>query len=375
MAPIIRRLRETNWAIPFVIATGQQDDLLDRALEDFAIYPDHVFPYDPKGANVVPTLMSLTGRLDEIFGRVRPSLVISQGDTTSVLAASLSAFYRGIPFVHVEAGLRTGDVTAPFPEEFHRRAIAVSTTLHCTPTATAARHLRRENIPADDILVSGNTVIDSLLETAAERPSAPPGFPKGLKTILLTAHRRESFGEPLRAAFTAIRDFVDATSDTAVFFPVHPNPSAHAIAHEILSDHERIVLAGPASYREIVGAMQRAWLVVTDSGGLQEEAPALGTPVLVLRDVTERPEAVDAGAVRVVGTDHDRVYQALSHLYSDTAAYKRMAKPIFPYGDGHAAQRIVAALRIQTAAWAGAEARAAVPQHRRATWTVSHLRS
>lgn len=368
MAPVIRRLRQTNWAVPLVIATGQQDGLLELALSDFQLRPDHAIPYDPKGANVVPVLISIAGKLDEVFDQTRPALVIAQGDTTSVFAAALAAFYRHIPFVHVEAGLRTGDFTAPFPEEFHRRAIAVSTAMHCVPTETSAQNLRRENIPASRILLSGNTVIDTLLETAAESPAAPPGFPKASRTILLTAHRRENFGAPLREALTAIRTFIDATPDTAVFFPVHPNPAARSIAHQILSNHDRIVLAEPLSYCQIVGAMQRAWLVVTDSGGLQEEAPALGKPVLVLRDVTERPEAVAAGAVSVIGTTHSRVYQALIDLHRDTAAYDRMARPIFPYGDGQAAQKIVAALRMQVAARPGAEERATVRQYGGVTW-------
>jgi UDP-N-acetylglucosamine 2-epimerase (non-hydrolysing) len=368
MAPVIRRLRQTNWAVPFVIATGQQDGLLEKALNDFQLLPDHAIPYDSKGTNVVPVLTSIAGKLDEVFDRFRPGLVIAQGDTTSVFAAAIAAFYRRIPFVHIEAGLRTGDFSAPFPEEFHRRAIAVSTALHCTPTKTAARHLRKENIPASRILVSGNTVIDTLLETAAESPAPPPGFPTLPRTILLTAHRRENFGEPLREALTAIRAFVDATPDTAVFFPVHPNPAARAVAHQILSNHERIVLAEPLSYREIVGAMQQAWLVVTDSGGLQEEAPALGKPVLVLRDVTERPEAVIAGAVRMVGTTHRRIFQALSDLHCNTAVYKRMARPIFPYGDGHAARRIVEALRVQLAIGTSEEVRTAVRLRAAAAW-------
>ena len=369
MAPVIRRLQQTRWAVPFVIATGQQDHLLERALTDFRLRPDHTIPYDCKGDNVATALMSIAGRLDAVFDRIRPALVIAQGDTTSVFAAALAAFYRRIPFVHVEAGLRTGDLAAPFPEEYHRRAIAVSTALHCTPTETAARQLRMENIPASHILVSGNTVIDALLETAAERPGPPPGFPKAARVILLTAHRRENFGAPLREALTAIRAFVDATPDTAVYFPVHPNPAARSIAHEILSNHERIVLAEPAPYREIVGAMQRAWLVVTDSGGLQEEAPALRKPELVLRDVTERPEAVAAGAVRLVGTTRAKIFQSLTDLHRNGAAYERMARPIFPYGDGRAAQRIVAALQVQMAARMGAKSYAVARQFGGGPWT------
>jgi UDP-N-acetylglucosamine 2-epimerase (non-hydrolysing) len=369
MSPVIRRLRQSDRMVPLVIATGQQDDLLDQALNAFRIVPDHVIPHDPKGTNVVPVLISIVGKLDAVFEQTRPAVVIAQGDTTSVFAASLAAFYRGIPFVHVESGLRTGDFAAPFPEEFHRRAIAVSTMLHCAPTEAAALHLRNENISPGRILMSGNTVIDSLLETAAGAPAPPRGFPQVPRPILLTAHRRENFGEPLREALTAIRTFVDASPDTAVFFPLHPNPAARSIAHQVLSNHPRIVLAEPASYGEIVGAMQRAWLVVTDSGGLQEEAPALGKPVLVLRDVTERPEAVAAGAVRVVGTARSRVLEALTYLHRDTTAYRRMARPIFPYGDGHAAQRIVAALQARMAVRSGTEAHAISRHEGGATWT------
>ena len=188
-------------------------------------------------------------------------------------------------------------------------------------------------------------MIDALAgEARPRRRRRRAGFPAAPRTILLTAHRRENFGEPLREALTAIRTFVNLTPDTAVYFPVHPNPAARSVAHEVFADHERVVLAEPVSYGEMVGAMQRAWLIVTDSGGLQEEGPALGKPVLVLRDVTERPEAVAAGAVRVVGTSRSRVFQALIDLYCERAAYERMARPVFPYGDGHAARRIVAAL-------------------------------
>ena len=368
MVPVIRRLRESGWADPFVIATGQQDGLLSKALDEFRVCPDHSIPYDPKGTDVVPVLTSILNKLGAVFERVHPAQVIAQGDTTSVYAAAVAAFYRRIPFVHIEAGLRTGDCSAPFPEEYHRRAIAVSTALHCAPTEAAAQHLRAENVPENRILVSGNTVIDILLETAALSPAAPSKFPKLPRVIVLTAHRRENFGEPLREALTAVRNFVDTAPDTAVFFPVHPNPAARSIAHQILSNHERIVLAEPASYSEIVGAMQRSWLVVTDSGGLQEEAPALGKSVLVLRNVTERPEAVVNGAVRVVGTTRGGVLEALTELYRNDALYQRMARPVFPYGDGHAAERIVAALQTHIAVPAGIQAQIAIRRQGRTTW-------
>jgi UDP-N-acetylglucosamine 2-epimerase (non-hydrolysing) len=359
MAPVIQRLARCGWAQPVIVATGQQDELLRQALADFSLRPDLAIPYDAKSASLMPILAALAAKLEAAFETIRPGIVIAQGDTTSVFAAALAAFYRRIPFVHVEAGLRTGDLCAPFPEEFHRRAIAVSTALHCAPTEIAAAHLRKENIAEERIVVSGNTVIDSLLHKAAQNPLAPAGFPAAPRTILLTAHRRESFGEPLREALTAIRTFVHSTPDTAVFFPVHPNPAARSVAFEVLGNHERIVLAEPVSYGEMVGAMQRAWLIVTDSGGLQEEGPALGKPVLVLRDVTERPEAVAAGAVRMVGTSRSKVFQSLIDLYCDSRAYERMARPVFPYGDGRAAQRIVAAVRERLVARNAAPLRAA----------------
>jgi UDP-N-acetylglucosamine 2-epimerase (non-hydrolysing) len=345
MAPVIRRLRESDWAIPVVIATGQHDQLLDMALRDFAIKPDHAIGHDMNFGAIVNLLGAVAAELDRLFETIKPHCVIAQGDTTTVFAASLAAFYRRIPFVHVEAGLRTGDLSAPFPEEFHRRGVSVATTLHCAPTSTAAQHLRAENIPEKSIIVSGNTVIDALLEAAAEKPEPPKEFPRVPRPILMTAHRRENFGERFRNAFLAVRAFIDVAADTALFFPVHPNPAARSVAHEIFSDHPRIVLTDSLPYRDLVGALQNSWIVVTDSGGLQEEAPALGKPVLVLRDVTERPEVVEVGVARLVGTDRGRVFDALAELHKDAAAYERMARPVFPYGDGQAAKRILSSIQ------------------------------
>jgi len=345
MAPIVRRLLQAEWATCDLITTGQHNGLLTKALADFGLKPDFSIPHEPENKNLASVLATLVAKLDAHFEQLKPNCVIAQGDTTSVLAASLAAFYRQIPFIHVEAGLRTNDMSAPFPEEFHRRSIAAATFMHCAPTMAAAANLRNENIPTERIVVSGNTVIDALLETAVENPAAPRDFPSVPRPILLTAHRRENFGDRLRHAFAGIRTFVEEHDDTAVFFPVHVNPTARALAHEMLSGHPRIVLSEPVSYSQIVGAMQRSWLVVTDSGGLQEEAPALGKPVFVLRDVTERPEAVEAGVVRVIGTSESQVLNALKKLYRDEKAYREMARPVFPYGDGRAADRIVDGLR------------------------------
>lgn len=354
VAPIVKRLRQTDWANALVVTTGQQDDLLANALVDFGLTPDFVIPHRRSIATPASLLSVLVRRMERLFGEIAPDAVIAQGDTTTVYAASISSFYRRIPFVHIEAGLRTGNLDAPFPEEFHRRAIAVSTALHCAPTSSAADNLVREGYREKDILVSGNTVIDALLETAASAPALPSDFPK-LRTILMTAHRRENFGSRLRDAFTAVRAFVDLTPDVAVFFPVHPNPNAREAAFDILSGHPRIRLVEPLGYREMVAAIQNAWCVLTDSGGLQEEAPALGKPVLVLRDVTERPEAVASGVVEIVGTSRSSVFNALTALNRDPARYRKMARPVFPYGDGHASRRIVDALhhRFRSAKPAG----------------------
>jgi UDP-N-acetylglucosamine 2-epimerase (non-hydrolysing) len=346
VAPIIRRLREAEWATVKVVTSGQQSDLLDSTLAEFDLRPDFSIPHRSNCRTPAVLASLLIRRLDKYFGEVGPDCVLAQGDTTTAYASSIAAFYRKIPFVHVEAGLRTPSLDAPFPEEFHRRSIAVSTSLHCAPTSAAAQNLVRENISREKILVSGNTVIDSLLEVAASKPARPADFPR-LRTILLTAHRRENFGAPLRDAFTAIRAFVDLTPDVAVYFPVHPNPNARETAIEILSGHPRIKLVDPLGYRDVVAAIQNAWCVVTDSGGLQEEAPALGKPVLVLRDVTERPEAVASGVVELIGTSRQAVFGALFELHKNSAKYARMARPVFPYGDGHASKRIVEALYRQ----------------------------
>lgn len=344
MAPIIQRLRKSNWACVHIVTTGQQNDLLANALADFGLQPDFAIRHRRSFHTPAALLGHLVTRLDRLFEKIAPHCVLAQGDTTSVYAASIAAFYRKIAFVHVEAGLRTGDLSAPFPEEFHRRAVTVSTALHCAPTSSAAANLAREMVPKHQIIVSGNTVIDALLETAAARPALPTGFPAG-RTILLTAHRRENFGAPLREAFVAIRAFVDMHPDMNVFFPVHPNPNARDAAYEILANHPRIVLTEPLGYRDMVAAIQNAWCIVTDSGGLQEEAPALGKPVLVLRDVTERPEAVESGVVQLVGTTRKRVFAALTELNDDRSRYLKMSRAVFPYGDGHASKRIVDALR------------------------------
>lgn len=345
MAPVVRGLAECDWAKPHVIAVGQHTHLLDLAIRDFDISIDEQIEIVRSRSSIMEVMARAIDNLDMRLEALDPACIVAQGDTTTVLAAGLVAFHRQIPFVHVEAGLRTGDMTAPFPEEFNRRAVALTTSLHCAPTATAMAALIAEGVRVSDCVMSGNTVIDALLEMASHKPELPAGFPVASKTILLTAHRRENFGRPLEQALSALREVVDRYPDIAIFFPVHPNPNTKLVAERILGGHPRIVLSEPVNYPQLVAAMQASWLVVTDSGGMQEEGPALGKPVLVLREVTERPEALDTGVVRLVGTNHDRIIQAISELHDDPQTYRRMARAVFPYGDGHAAQRIVDAMR------------------------------
>jgi len=345
MATVIARLGDSDWARPLVVSVGQHVELLNQAMADFGLVADHHIPIDRQRGSILEVASQAMDRLDAFLDGVDATCVIAQGDTTTVMAAALVTFYRRLPFVHVEAGLRSRDLQAPFPEEFNRRVAALGTRLHCAPTEGAARNLLAEGVLEADILRAGNTVIDALLATAAQKPDLPTDFIKVPRPILVTAHRRESFGPQMEEAFAALRTVVERYHDTGLYFPVHPNPNILATAHRLLGGHERIVLTQPQAYPQLVAAMQASWIVVTDSGGLQEEAPALGKPVLVLRDVTERPEAAATGAVKLVGTDRSRILEAIGKLYTDPAAYARMAKPVFPYGDGTAGERIVEAIR------------------------------
>ena len=356
MAPLIKALKRESWAKVTVLATAQHRDLLDQVLALFDIRPD--VDLDIMRAN--QQLPELTARLitalDGKFTELAPDVVLAQGDTTTVMTAALVAFYRRIPFGHVEAGLRTHDLDNPFPEEMNRLVAGHLARWHFVPTQRSRQNLLREGIDDAAIHVTGNTVIDALLEVAAT--DWPLGVPldDSKRLVLVTAHRRENFGEPFRAVCRAIRTLVEQHADIEVLYPVHPNPNVSAVAHELLGDHPRIRLCAPLDYAPFVEAQKRAHLILTDSGGVQEEAPALGKPVLVMRVETERPEAVDEGVVRLVGTDEARIVQEASRLLQDPQAYREMARGVSPYGDGHAAQRIVAVLREALIADSGAVA-------------------
>ncbi|MCW5771575.1 MAG: UDP-N-acetylglucosamine 2-epimerase (non-hydrolyzing) [Rhodospirillaceae bacterium] len=344
LAPLILALRNTNWADVEVLATGQHRELLVDALADFAIVADDNLYVMRPGQSLSGVAARILDAVDERLVARPPDCIVVQGDTTTVMAAGLAAFHRHIPVVHVEAGLRTGHLGEPFPEELNRRMVALCTALHCAPTEVMAANLRAEGIPESQIVVTGNTVIDALLTIAAGDPPLPPGIPEAERLILMTAHRRESFGAPLEGAFRTLRALIEADPGLAIAYPVHPNPNVQGAAHEILGNHPRVALLPPLRYPSIVALMRKAWLVLTDSGGLQEEAPALGKPVLVLRDRTERPEAIAAGSAQLVGTDPVRIRTAIERLKARPDLYADMAQPRFPYGDGKASQRIVQAM-------------------------------
>jgi UDP-N-acetylglucosamine 2-epimerase (non-hydrolysing) len=347
VAPVLLALRahETEFDT-LLCATGQHREMLQQALAAFGLVPDLDLDLMRPGQ----TLSDLTSRailaLDEAIIRLAPDLVVVQGDTTSAMTAALTAFYHRVPVAHLEAGLRTGDLLRPFPEEGNRRLIGVFAVLHFAPTPLAARRLRREGVPASRIFVTGNTVVDALLRIRRESHGASPnGHLAEQRLVLLTMHRRESFGRPLEDLCRAVLQLVARNPDVTVVFPVHASPFVREPVEQLLGNHPRIRLSPPVGYLDFVRLLDACFLVLTDSGGVQEEAPALGKPVLVLREKTERPEAIKAGTSRLVGVNPRRLVEEAERLLHDDAAYQAMAQAANPYGDGRAAERVVTGLR------------------------------
>lgn len=346
MAPVIKALRVCPDCFQEVqvCLTAQHRELLDQVIRVFDIAVD----YDLNLMAPDQSLHEVTSRVLTGVGGVldaaRPNVVLVHGDTTTSFTAALAAYYRKTRIGHVEAGLRTYDKMRPFPEEMNRRLADVLCDYHYAPTQSARENLLRENIPADSVLVTGNTVIDALLYAAAR----PYCFNDALldragrerRLLLVTAHRRESFGEPFREMCRAIADLAAQNADLEVIYPVHPNPNVRRVTGEILADRERIHLIDPLEYLPFVHLLKKATIVLTDSGGIQEEAPSLGKPVLVMREVTERPEAIEAGTALLVGTRRDTIVNAVQRLLDDTSAYEAMANAVNPYGDGKASERI-----------------------------------
>ncbi len=344
MAPVILALQKESWAKVEVLATAQHRHLLDQVFSIFKIIPD----YDLNIMQENQTLTELTARLltalDTILAKADPDIVLAQGDTTTVMATSIACFYRKIAFGHVEAGLRTFDKYNPYPEEINRTIAGHLSLLHFAPTETSRQNLLRENIPDSCIHVTGNTVIDALLETVKRDIPLGESLDESKRLILLTSHRRENFGQAMEEAFGAILQLVERNESIEILYPVHPNPNVTGPAYKILGGHPRIKLVEPLGYGQFVKAMEKAYIIISDSGGVQEEAPALGKPVLVLREETERPEAVEAGVVRLVGTKASLIISETEKLLGDTAYYNTIAQGISPYGDGNAARRITSIL-------------------------------
>jgi UDP-N-acetylglucosamine 2-epimerase (non-hydrolysing) len=353
MAPVVRALRAREDEVAsFVCVTAQHRRMLDQVLALFAIAPD----FD---LNLMQHDQSLTGltaqaltKLDAVLGEARPDWVLVQGDTTTAMTGALAAFYRRIRVAHVEAGLRTGDRFHPFPEEINRRIADAVCDLHFAPTEAARANLLREGVDDARIVVTGNTVIDALLDVAAKpfdwNASELAPIQRDRRLILVTAHRRENFGRPLEGICKALRELAATSPDLHFVYPVHLNPHVIGPVRERLSGIENITLLDPLEYLPLVHLMKASFLILTDSGGLQEEAPGLGKPVLVLRDVTERPEGVEAGTVKLVGTECETIVRETRRLLDDIGEYERMARAVNPYGDGKASERIVARLLLES---------------------------
>lgn len=341
MCPLVLELRRRPGFRTVVCVTGQHREMLDDVLEAFGIVPD----FDLDVVRERQTLFDITGgvleRIKPVLEAEAPDIVLVHGDTTTAFAASLAAFYLGIPVGHVEAGLRTHDTRSPFPEEFNRQAVGIISRFNFAPTETARRNLIAEGKAPDSVFVTGNTAIDALNATLRADLTHPElDWVGGDRLILVTAHRRENLGEPMRGMFRAIRRVIAGHPGTKAVFPVHLNPEVRRVAEEILGDAPRIHLTNPLGVLDFHNFLSRSYLILTDSGGIQEEASALGKPVLVMRDTTERPEGISSGTLKLVGTDEEAIYESFSRLLDDPREYERMSRAANPYGDGHASRRI-----------------------------------
>lgn len=344
MAPVIKELKKHPEFETKVCVTAQHREMLDQVMDLFQLHADYDLNIMAKGQTLYDITARVLRGLQEVFEKERPDYVLVHGDTTTTFTAALAAFYAQIPVGHVEAGLRTGNLASPFPEEANRQLTGVLTRYHFAPTETARQNLLRENKKDDHIFVVGNTVIDALLATVKKdytfEDKEIEAIEEHKRVILVTTHRRENLGTPMHHVYRALRRLVDDVPDTEIVFPVHRNPLVREAVSEELEGHPRIHLVEPMEYEPFTNLMARSTIVLTDSGGIQEEAPSLGKPVLVLRDTTERPEAVEAGTVALVGTDEEKIYNTAYKLLTDEAAYKSMAEAVNPYGDGKSAARI-----------------------------------
>jgi UDP-N-acetylglucosamine 2-epimerase (non-hydrolysing) len=349
MATLAQALRDVAWCEPIVAVTAQHREMLDQVMELFELTADFDLDMLTPGQTLTDvTVKALTG-LGPILESVKPDAVVVQGDTTTTFAGALASFYRQIPVVHMEAGLRTDDPASPFPEEINRRLATQLTTLHLAATPTSRDNLLRDGVARDRVVVTGNTVIDALHWAVDHKPSYDNDALEAIdgstdRVLLVTAHRRESWGEPMRSIGLALADLSDRYPSLQIVFPIHRNPLVRDAILPSVKGRSNVTILEPLAYGAFSRLMARATLVLTDSGGVQEEAPSLGKPVLVLRDTTERPEAVLAGTAKLVGTDRERIVAEVSKLLDDPDAYQAMATAVNPYGDGRATERTIAAI-------------------------------
>ncbi|PNZ40636.1 non-hydrolyzing UDP-N-acetylglucosamine 2-epimerase [Mammaliicoccus vitulinus] len=341
MAPLVLELKNDPELQPIVVVTAQHREMLDSVLETFDITPDYDLNIMKQGQTLSEVTSRVLGGLESVIQEAKPDMILVHGDTTTTFAGSLAAFYNEVAIGHVEAGLRTWNKYSPFPEEMNRQMTGVLADLHFSPTDQSKHNLLQENKNDESIVVTGNTAIDALSTTVSDGyKSDIIKRHEGKRIVLLTAHRRENIGKPMENIFNAVRQIVEEHEDVVVVYPMHKNPKVRSIANQILSDHERIELIEPLEVIDFHNFAANSHLILTDSGGVQEEAPSLGKPVLVLRDTTERPEGVEAGTLKLVGVEEDNVYKETKALLTDQALYERMSIAQNPYGDGLASKRI-----------------------------------
>ena len=345
MAPLVKELKSRKEIECIVCVTAQHRQMLDQVLKTFEIVPDYDLDIMKQGQ----TLSDITARvlkgLEEVIQEVKPNIILVHGDTTTTFAGALAAYYNQVDIGHVEAGLRTWNKYSPYPEEMNRQMVGVLADMHFAPTENSKASLLKEGKKEETIFVTGNTAIDALATTVHKNYTHPIlDWAKGSRMILITAHRRENLGEPMRGMFQAIRRIVEEYPDVKAVYPVHLNPKVREVANEVLGDNEKIKLIDPLEVIDFHNFIANSYLILTDSGGIQEEAPSLGKPVLVLRDTTERPEGIQAGTLKLAGTDEETIYQLTKQLLEDQEEYRKMSKASNPYGDGKASQRIADAI-------------------------------
>ncbi len=342
MCPVIKELKKSDKLKQVVCVTGQHREMLDMVLEAFDVVPDYDLSVMKKNQTLFDITCNIMLDIKNVLEEEKPDVVLVHGDTTTTFAAALACFYLQIPVGHVEAGLRTYDIYSPWPEEFNRQATGIVAKYHFAPTEKAKQNLINEGKKESDIYVTGNTGIDALKTTVRDDYTHPLlEWAKDSRMIMLTAHRRENLGENLRNMFRAIMRIIGEFEDVKVIYPVHLNPAVREAAKEILGDHERVKLVEPMDVIDFHNFLARSYLILTDSGGIQEEAPSLGKPVLVMRDTTERPEGIEAGTLKLVGTKEEDIYREFKTLLTDTVEYKKMSGAKNPYGDGRASEKII----------------------------------